>query len=69
MRFYRVVFANNTVLSCEEEKHIKSYDEEVYYQQQDNGRLIFAYIKADHMVDANDKAYELIEQLSGAVEK
>jgi hypothetical protein len=65
MPFYRVVFANSTVVSCEEEKHIISYDDDVYYQQQDNGRLIFAYIKADNLVEAYDRAYDLVEQQSG----
>lgn len=62
MPFYRVVFANNIIVSCEEEKNLVPYNQEVYYEQ-DKGKLIFAYIKSDTFIGAVQMATELVEKV------
>lgn len=67
MPFYRVVFANNRIVSCEEEhRHIN--DEGLHYDH-DNGEMVFAYLKAASFVDANRVANQLAAEIIGAGEK
>lgn len=62
MPFYRVVFANNSIISCEEERNVVPYNAPLYYEK-DNGKLIFAYIRADSMADATSIAKGLIDEI------
>jgi hypothetical protein len=56
---YRVVFANNSIISCEaEEKPDMRTD--VYYVKDRRGRIVFAYIKAKSLRKAIAKASELV---------
>lgn len=60
MSVYKVVFANNTVVSCEEAEHI-SLDKDVCYRHNDR-KLISAYIHATSVSDAILRAQTLINE-------
>ncbi|RYD57658.1 MAG: hypothetical protein EOP56_07735 [Sphingobacteriales bacterium] len=61
MPFFRVVFADNSIISCEEEKNVVPYNTDLYYEK-DNDKLIFAYIRAENAAEANKIAKDLIER-------
>lgn len=62
MPFYHVVFANNRIVSCEEEHRIIP-DKGMYYEH-NNGMLLFAYLKAVSFADAVTKANELMAMVA-----
>ncbi|RYD57281.1 MAG: hypothetical protein EOP56_08200 [Sphingobacteriales bacterium] len=62
MPIYRIVFANNTIVSCEEDTQNRPLNTDVYYEKDGQGRLMFAYIKAETFVEAVVMASDLMEQ-------
>jgi hypothetical protein len=62
---YRIVFANNTIISCEAEERT-DFRADVYYVKDRLGRLVFAYIKAESLLNALAKARQLITQPEAA---
>lgn len=63
MPFFRLVFANNIIMSCELDDRIQLKGTDVYYEQ-DKGKLIFAHIRADTFIDAVKKATEIVEEVT-----
>jgi hypothetical protein len=62
MPIYRVVFANNTIVSCEEDNK-SNPPSDISYEKDRQGRLVFAYIKAESLLQAVMKANELVERI------
>ncbi|RYD57543.1 MAG: hypothetical protein EOP56_07110 [Sphingobacteriales bacterium] len=63
MPFYRVIFVNNTIMSCEEDDAVQLKGKDLHYVQ-DKGKLIFAYIKADTLVAAAKRAADLVAEVT-----
>jgi hypothetical protein len=63
MSFYKVIYANSTVISCKEVKQLVPVDKETFYRSEDNSKMISAYIKADSSEEATAKAMKLINEV------
>jgi hypothetical protein len=67
MPVYRVVFANNIVVSCGEDQN-KTPSTDIHFEKDSQGRLMFAYITAADMLQAVVKANELVEKTLSSVQ-
>lgn len=64
MAIFKVVFAKNEILACRELSTSPHVVENVNYEHDKNGHLIYAIIPADSEREAHLKAVELIKDVS-----
>ncbi|WP_276133063.1 hypothetical protein [Polluticoccus soli] len=62
-RVFKVVFARNEVVLCKETSATLPDDIEIRYEQS-NGQLIYAFVAADDLSEAVDKANQIIPRFA-----
>ena len=60
MNLYKVIFANNDIISCEVAEQRFDHESEYYFEYK--GQLIHAMIKGENKSEALDKANEIIKE-------
>lgn len=62
MNTYRIIFSDNTVLTCAEVNEISKL-EGVYYYEHDRDKMIFAIVNAENDEAATKMAEQLVEEM------
>lgn len=62
MNTYKIIFAKNTVLSCEIVGNMLINSD--HYYEHDKGQLIFALVHAENELDATNKGYKIIREFN-----
>lgn len=63
MPIYKVIFANNTIVSCEVTNNTVTFPGNYYYEQT-HGHPIHALIRAESLEDAEEIADQVVKEIT-----
>jgi hypothetical protein len=63
MKVYKIIFARNEIVVCQESTMRLPNDTDIRFEQS-NGQLIYAFVRADDITEACQKANMLIPRLA-----